>query len=362
MALKSKFFLIIYLTTFISSIKVHGYNTSRLPVLVTKQSIQHLRLVTIDGKFTYYQQQSTGKLLLSTNYSVDPVLQASAGTNYRLISSPTRRKILISMNERFFDFIGFRLPKKIYEIDFGKSTPMQIGEGLFPMIHLEDHWASFYNAQSRILTFKGIINRASKFQVKLVNVVNPYFIPQRVMLSDNKVVYTDVNKEGLQGVITFERSVKKTDVLKKQTSVSTKIELCLSNGKLFIGEFGLGNQDLGSTISYYVVKKDDTLVGPQLIYKSKKNDIGNIKCQAEQDMLYFVQNQRLDSGLNRSEVVSLNLAKKYEIKTLSDLRFASQIVNMDGRLLIPYLEKYYILLGKNNLADDSFVNKKSIKK
>ena len=51
-----------------------------------------------------------------------------------------------------------------------------------------------------------------------------------------------------------------------------------------------------------------------------------------------------------SEKRTLDLRSK-KVKVLSDLKFATDFLNMDGRLIIPHRGKVFVVFGENNLAN-----------
>ena len=312
---------------------------SNLPILSTKQSIDNLRFISKDGKYTYYQRRS-GSLVLSTNYSVKEVVKGQMGTNYTVISSSARKKLLVTQDHDYHYNYRFHGDKNIIALNFGGVLPQKIGSGMSPRLHREDTWASFFNPKKQIIHFKNIKRSLLEFEIKLLNKINPFFIPQVVMLDKRRVLYTDLNPKGIPGVLLYDRQKKEIKPLFKGKNPHEQIELCFHK-KLHMGIFTMDNAKTGSNIREIPLDSLD-FSSDNVIYRSGSDDIGNMICNLEDDRLYFIQNQSDHKGREVFEAVELSLEDK-KIKVLSDLQYASQIIQMDGMPLLPYRGKFYIL-------------------
>ncbi|MCK5882084.1 MAG: hypothetical protein KAG61_00225 [Bacteriovoracaceae bacterium] len=316
----------------------------KLHELATKQTVENLRYISKDGKVTFYQNTS-GTLYYSTNYKVKPILKSTPATQYNLTISAHKKAVLIEKNATQFNFLSIRAPREIYLAKYKKTSATLVGHGLKPRLHLKDSWLSYYNAQKRELHFVGIKNRSSKFTIKLRNQVNPYYIPYVVMLSDNLVLFTDINIKGIKGIIQFNRKSKKLSPLVKSSNPLEKIEICANDQQLFIGIFGQSQSKVGSSISSYKYKSED-ISKRDLIYESSLNDIGNMKC-SHNSKLYFVKRREK----NAVDVAVLDLVSKKH-SFLSDSGVITQITEMDGKILAESMGKYFLVDGDNNLGDD----------
>src|SRR5690606_9366849 len=99
-----------------------------------------------------------------------------------------------------------RLLPKVFKIDFGGATARELGAGIWPMLHQDDTWLSTFDPTKRELQFTNLQTPALTFAIKLYNAANPYFKPQVVMTSGHTILYTDLNKEGVMGILKFELS------------------------------------------------------------------------------------------------------------------------------------------------------------
>ena len=310
---------------------------SKLPMLTTKQSIDNLRFISRDGKYTYYQRRS-GSLVLSTNYSNKEVIKGSKGTVYNIISSPHRKKLLVAVKKDFHSRYRFRSDGNIMILNFGGDTYKKAGVGVYPRLHLKDSWLSFFDSRNQTIFFKKIDNLLLGFEIKLGNRINPYFIPDVVMFDKKRILYTDLNKEGVFGIVLYDRLKNKTKVLYKASSIHHQVNLCFHKD-LFVGVFPM---DLSHGKSFILKLSPDNLVFSKKIYESKKRDMGNMICDRDDNFIYFVQNQGMEKGKDIFEVVRLSL-KNRQIETLSDVKYASQIIQMDGLLLLPWRGDFYVL-------------------
>lgn len=326
----------------------------RLPVLIGKQASNNLRLISNDGKYTYYQR-SSGSLLLSTNYKVAEVLKGNAGSQFEMISSPARKKIIVSANDNFHRYFSLRQELTLYTLNFGDTNPTLLGKGLSPKLHRQDSWASFYSPSKQALIFTNLQSSLLKFTVTLANKISPYFTPEAVMVDEDRILYTDLNSEGIPGVIDFRRGTGRLSPFLKVASPLQKLELCVNDQSLFIGQFGLARSGLGSSITRYPLKNLIPQEG-KTIYQSERDDIGHMVCDFSQEKIYFVQNKTQKGDKEFFEVIALSLADN-EQQTLTSMQFPSQIINMDGTLLLPMNGKIFILEGNNELVRDSLPKK-----
>ncbi|RLA64697.1 MAG: hypothetical protein DRQ88_07135 [Epsilonproteobacteria bacterium] len=331
---------------------------SLLPLLFTKQPIRNVRFLSHDGVLTYFQN-SSGELLLSTNYQASEVLKGIPGSNFLMISSKARKYILLTIDEHYHNFYGIREPLNIYKLRFGKSIPEKIGLGQSPRLHLNDTWATFYNFQKKQVSFQNLIIKALKFTITINNEINPFFNPHVAMINKEIILFTDLNEKGFPGILLFNRGENKSKAIYKGSSVNEKVEFCLQNEHLIVGIFGLENSKKGSEIFRYPIK-GLTFDKRNVLYKSNKNDLGNMVCNFAKDSIYFVKN--LSENLkSKYEAVKFNLSSK-KIKIISDVGYANQIVPMDDKLLLPFRGKVYVLEGRSNYTSDGLGEKEKPKK
>ncbi len=318
-----------------------------LPELLTKQSVSNIRLLTKDGKFTYYQKRS-GSLLFATNYKVQEILKSEIGTEYTIYSTSSRKKMVILQNPNFHNFYSLRAKEKIFLLNYGESSPSEIGLGISPVLHLNDSWISFFDPYTKVISFENTTNSSLKFSIKLNNRLNPYFVPQVVMSDDNTVYYTDLSEVGIYGVLEFKRNLSKSEIIYKAKSPMMKIELCINQGSLIAGEFGFHFSPIGSSVSRSLLPMKDFSKRENL-YSSQLNDLGHLVCDFDKDNIALIQN----TGTMNSpsfDIVNLNTNTK-KITPLSEMKTISNIINMDGTLLTQEKGKYYIVKGETDFKN-----------
>lgn len=324
-----------------------------LPKLLTKQSLSNIRFLSNDGRYTYFQRRS-GSLLLSTNYKVFDVIKGDPDDQYTIVGSKSRKYLLVEQTKNFNSYYGLRSDHNIYKVEFGKEAASELGHGQSPKLYLNDSWASWFEPEKRAIQFKSLDNQGLHFQILIGNTLNPYFIPQVVMPENDKVFFTDINNQGIMGVIEYNRKNGKMSPFFKAKSNNEKIEICYHNQELFIASVGLNSALQGSALYRFKINATDkSKYVKQSIYQSSQNDIGHFICDYKDNTVYFVKNLTDSKNLKEKyEVAQLNTTNA-QVEILSQVNFASSLIDMDGLLLLPYRGEYYILEGNTKLITDS---------
>ncbi|MBI2519675.1 MAG: hypothetical protein HYV97_04640 [Bdellovibrio sp.] len=349
MRLRHRLQICIFLMVIFVDTSVHGALTKLKPI-ITKQDITNLRFLSYDGRFSLYQRRS-GSLLYSTNYKVTEIVKSTPGTHFTIIGSNTRKKLLIEERIDYFRSLSLRQANNIYVINYDGTGVRLFGKGQSPQLHLNDSWLSFYDPSIKELQFINITNDTLQFSIKINNPFNPYFIPQTIMLSESKVLLTDLNNAGHTALLEFDRKDKRFTTLQKISSHESKIEICNSDMSIFVSHIGINNSTNHSMVTQYPFHPFSIDNG-KIVYESRNNEIGNMVCDFSPDKIYLVQVTPTSTASFSSEVVSINLTSK-KVTTLSDLNNVTQILNLDGRLVTPFQGKFYMLEGTNNVFDDT---------
>lgn len=339
MASKNNLLMILFL--FMILAKPSAQAKIILPELLAKQAVGNIRFLSQDGKFTYYQKRS-GNLLFSSNYKVIDMLQGPIGTQYTLHGTAARKKIVVMQNQNFNNFYSFRINEKIYLLDFGGSVLKEVGKGSSPALHLNDSWLSYYNYYTKTITFENTTNSALKLTIKLNNRINPYFTPQVLMSDDNTIYYTDLSESGAVGILQYQRTTGKAELIFKATSPMVKAEICLQNNYLVMGLFGINFSKFGTSISRSLLPLKD-FSKRETIYTSTVNDIGQMICDFDQENITFIKNYGTNE-IASTDLVDLNANTK-ALKPLSEIKTITSVINMDGTLLALDKGKYYIVKG-----------------
>jgi hypothetical protein len=344
MALKNKIFYHIIWLILASSLSFEVKAKIILPELLTKQSVSNIRFLSQDGKFTYYQKRS-GSLLYSTNYKVQEVIKGELGAEYNLIATPYRLKIAVSQNNNFQNFISMRAKQNIYLITYGETSYRKVGLGIYPKLHVKDLWISYFDAYEKTLFFENTVNSVLKFSIKLNNKINPYFIPQVVMSDEDTVYYTDLNENGTPGLIKYKRSTNKTDVLYKANHPSVKFEICQLDSQLIFATFGIRSSTDGAVMSKLPLTSED-FSKREVFYQSEHNDLGHLICNLDNSQVYFIKNYG-NKTAPVYEAASVEVGTK-NITMLTELKYVTNIINMDGNLLTQDKGKYFIVKGQTD--------------
>lgn len=335
----------------------NGDAKTQLPELLAKQSTSNLRLITQDGKITYYQKRS-GSLFLSTNYKVSELIKGSSDSHYTLQAGDFQRKIVITQNENFHNYFSLRSPGNIYLADYGTLKVYKVGLGISPKLHLMDSWLSYFNPSERLITFEHTTNSALKFSIRINNQINPYFIPEVVMADENVVYYTDLGENGAPGIVEYKRNVSKGEVIYKASTPMEKIEICFDHSTLFFAELGTNSSSVGSSFSQITFPFKD-FKQRSVFYTSSLNDLGHMICSYLEDSLYFIKNTGT-AAQALYDIAEFNYAAK-KLNILTDMKNSTSLINMDGTLLTYDHGAYYIIKGKTDFKTTDSLKTKIIK-
>ncbi len=323
---------------------------TKLKPIITKQDITNLRFISNDGRFSIYQRRS-GSLLYSTNYKITEILKGSPGTQFTVMGTMDRKKLIIEERADYFRSFSLRQVSNIYVMNYEGTGLKLFGKGMAARLHLNDTWISFYDPAAKEIQFANIANDTLRFFIKINNPFNAYFIPETIMLNESKVLLTDLNEMGHAALLEFDRKDKKFTPLQKVDSSESKIELCLSQTSIFVALIGINSSTNHSMIVQYP-HEHFAIDNGKIVFESRNNEIGNMICDFSPEKIYLVQMSESSKFSFSSEIISVDLASK-KTNTISDLSNATQILNLDGRLVTPYQGKFYMLEGTNNVFDDS---------
>jgi len=341
-----KFYPLLLLVFFFNA---YSITKVKLPEMATKQEVNNLRFISNDGAVTYYQR-TNGFLNFSTNYEVSTLLKGKKNSQYLVSVSPHKKKIIVTRDEDFYLTHSLRKDIDIYVGPYNSKGLEFIDKGISPKLHLDDSLLSYYLPQIKTLKFKNLELQGFDFKISISENSPPYFTPDVVVLNKDEIIYTDQNQKGETGVILLNKGTKKTQVLLKTEGPFENIELCLHPEKksLLIGRFST----FGSEI-YQSAASDLSKLGS--IYSSREMDFGHLDC-SEKDQLYFIKSVEGDTDL-----FSYKLSSK-TLKQLTHINRVTNYINMDGKLIIPFRGKYYLVKGENNIPFVDLLDKKNSKK
>jgi hypothetical protein len=326
-------------------------NKSKLPILKTKQSLNNIRFISSDGKFTYYQRQS-GDMILSKNYKNYTIFENEDNTEYFIHSSDSKKKLIIEVDSSFHTINSYIKENKLYLIDYGMDRSQEIGSGTHPKLQLKDQYYSLYSPRLKELNYFQINNNKKVYSIKLSNKLNPFYIPQTDMLTMHDIVYTDINKSGQNAILSHSITDKKTQTIYKSPLSGGKVEYCVLNNKLYVGEFSFGDIQNSSKIIEVPLYNNPEYKNYKVLYQSQQSDIGNMKC--DENKIYFIKTLTYNKEINlkTTEIASYDI-KTNKTEILSDLKYVTQIIKIDDMIVSPFRGNYYIIKGNANLTKDA---------
>jgi hypothetical protein len=328
--------------------------SAELPEIQTKQALNNLRYLSHDGKFTYFQQN--GKLYLSTNYASSIIHSASKTSSFLIFGTDARKKIIIEEDNNFHRNYSSIKIKSIFAAGFGKNEVTPIAKGSFISLNLKDSWINYFNPFEKVIYAKPIMGNNKPIKIKLKNSVNPFFEPSSLMITRDTIIFNDINDTGVMGIFMYSNIEKKFTPLYKGKFPGTNLKFCKVDDSLIIGEFSLDGVSHGSSIYKVPLYSNKGFSSLSQIYTSELDDIGNLVCSKTN--LYFIKtiNQNKTLNTKTTEVAKIDL-KTNKTTILTDLRYVTNIVNMDGTILIPFRDKYLVAEGKSRLNDDKLIKK-----
>lgn len=348
-------------------LEVFGLGSSyskELPLLATKQLVSKIVFISEAGDFSYYIK-GTNTLMFASKYSVKEVISGPSDSHFTIVSSGDLKKLIIDLDP--FYLYGSEIRSHfLYSIDYGGTVLKPIGKGMYPKLHLNDTFISYYLPSERTIKFQSLVydQNYNRFTIKLHNPISPYFIPEVVMYNENNILYTDRNSDGKEAIFLLQRNKGSVNVMMKSPKQFQRVELCLSEGEdLIIGLFSMLEKGGESEIYSLNLKKSKDFSQIKKLYSSGQSDLGKIICTIKGPNLYFIKNMSSSNSLTfvKSELASINKKTK-EIAIISELGSVTQILNISNRILIPIQGQIYVALGNNELANDSLVDEKMIQK
>jgi hypothetical protein len=320
-----------------------------LPKFLTKHSTQSIRFITLDGRFAYLQKRQGVLGMISSFRSVD-FLSVEAQSDFIVKDSRFKQRLAIEIIPNSQKEMNLTKNHKILVIDWGKTQTRDIGFGRNSKLHLSDEWITYYDPTAKVISIQNILTQKT-FQIKLSAKISPFFMPEVEMVSSDTIIYTDVNDKGYIALIQYNLITQVSTVLYKSSQNGTRIELCQDKGYVGIGEFPYDDIARTSKILQIKLSGSTNLAGYSTIYSSTDSDLGNMVCS--ENAIYFIKTMTHVKKLNskQTEAVKLDL-KTTQVQTVTDMGTVTQLISMDGRILIPFRGDFYVLEGTANLTDD----------
>lgn len=320
-----------------------------LPKFLTKHSLESIRFITLDGRYAYLQKRQGVLGMISSFRSVD-FISDQANSDFLVKDSRFKQRLAVEIIPNHHKEINLIKNHKIVVVDWGKTQTREIGLGRSSKLHLGDEWISYYDPIQKFISLHNILTQKI-YQIKLSPKISPYFFPEVEMISADTIIYTDVNDKGYIALVQYNLVTQKSNVIYKSNQNGTRIELCQDKGYVAIGEFPYDDIARTSKILQIQLSGTTNLAGYTTIYSSTDSDLGNMLCT--DNSIYFIKTMTHEKKINlkQTEAVKLDL-KTTQVATVTDLGTVTQLISMDGRILIPFRGEYYVLEGTANLTDD----------
>ena len=321
-----------------------------LPRFATKLSMENIRFISKDGKVTYSQKRS-GALSMIGDFKSKDIIDAPAGTNYIVTNSQARKKVIIEIERAWHQEIDLTKLHEIWVANLGDAAVNSVGKGRVPRLHLNDEWLTYYDPKEHAIHVQFLLVAKRHYVIRLNQKHNPFFMPEVLMLNQETVMYTDINNKGHAALLSYNLVENKVTVVAKAEKSGTRMELCTRDKYAALGEFSYPDSRRGSSIRIMAWKVVAGLGGFSQVYKTVDNDIGQMVCG--DGKVWFVKTITEDPILNNrvTEAASLDVLKG-RVEVMSSLERVSNIINMDGRILLPFREETFVLSGDPGSAQD----------
>lgn len=335
-----------WISLFLLFISAHA---AELPRFLTKHSPETLRFISMDGRYAYVQKRPGVLGMVSSFRSLD-FISESAQNDFLVKASRFKQRLVIESIPNAHDEFNLIKNHRILVVDYGNTITREVGTGRGAKLHLKDEWVSYYNGYEKTLHIQNLVTQ-KKYDIRLSKKANPFFMPEVEMVNSSVVAYTDVNENGYSALISYDLTTQKSTIIYRSPQNATRLEMCSHENYVAVGEFPYEGVSRGSKILKIAGEGGMRSANYTTLYSSVEQDLGNMVCLA--DYIYFVKTMSQDKLLNFkvTEAVRLDL-KTQNIEIKSELKHVAQLVEMDGRVLIPLRGEFFVLEGKFNLGED----------
>lgn len=318
--------------------------------LLTKHSVDAIRYIDGDGRVAYVRKRP-GVLGIVSSFRSEEFVSETPQSDFLVTATSMKKKVIVEIIKNQHTVFNIMRSNKLMAFNWGEIKGKEVGSGMAARLHMADEWLSFYQPEKSSLMVKNLITEKA-YELKLAPKANPFFIPEITMVASDLIVYTDINDQGLAAVISYNLLTKKSEVLYKSSQTATRMELCQQENFLAMGEFPYEGVNRGSKIMTIPILSTFNLGGFTTLYESKEQDVGNMICL--DDGIYFIKtlNQNPDLGLKTTDAVKVNI-KTGALIQKTNLGTANQLINMDGRVLLPHRGTFYVLEGEYNLSSET---------
>lgn len=323
----------------------------KLPELMTKQSMSNIRYLSKAGKVTYYQN-SSGELKFSTNYQVQLIKTGTEQTQFLINASEDESFIGVEEISNPHRPLPGLKGNKLYIGKFQGKKLENVGTGTNLQFQNDNRFITYFDPELRKIHVKKISDLNSEKIIQIFNQTDPIFVPESFLVTEDSLVFTDINSKGQSAVLIYSLAEKKFETVYKTQNPNEKLELCYIGEVLIIGEFPKTTETANSRIMRLKIFNNPNFEKIELLYSSNISDIGNMVC--EKDKLFFIKTTSFNKKLNMrdSEIAQIDLKSK-KLSILSELGDVTQLTKLSNYVLAPYKGEYLIVSGQKSILDDS---------
>jgi hypothetical protein len=331
-----RFITLFFLTTF----SVHAY---QIVPFIPKDKSSNLLYQTADDQVRYLLQNQNTLSLVEVAKSTQIHKSQSEIAHMEVIATKTKKHILVQEDNQPFSYFNPKKNKKIYWSTFKGTTLNLLGEGSMPKLHLDDQWASFFDAEKKAIQFESLeLLGKQSYKINLNNKFSSYFIPEVSFIDYDQVLYTDINEKGEEALITYNLKNKAFSFIHKVVGPGKKISFCLQEKEIIIAEYDLGSTPQLSLFS--ITYRGERNFSDKKTYLTDNNKyLPRILCSPKDKSVFLlkysapIEKQRFGS---QSILVNISIPKVNTMEIPFD-RFFSQMYLMDDRILLQSSGRIY---------------------
>lgn len=324
------------------------------PKFLTKHAIESVRFMSKDGRYAYVTKKAGVLGMVSSFRSVDFISEPNT-SDFTVQGSRFQKRLVIEVIPNLHNELNVIKPHKIFVVDFGNTQSREVGKGINAKLHVLDEWLTYYQPMERTIQVRNLLTDRS-YAVKLSPKLNPFFVPEVEMVSGESIIYTETSDKGHVSLVNYSLSTQRSTVIYRSPHTGTHLSLCQDKGHLTFGEFPYDDIARESTIMTVKVTSGTNLAGFSTIYNSNDGDIGNLVCT--ENSVYFIKSLVTVKAMNHktTELARLDL-KTSRVEALTELGSVTQVINMDGRIMVPFRGDFHVIEGDHNLSDDKLKEK-----
>jgi len=310
---------------------------------IPKDKSSNLIYQTADDQIRYLLQNQNTLSLVEIAKSTQIHKSNSDIAQIEVIATKTKKHILVQEDDQPFSYFNPKKNKKIYWGKFQGNTLNLLGEGSMPKLHLDDQWASFFDAEKKSIQFESLeLLGKQSYKINLNNKYSSYFLPEVSFIDYDQVLYTDINEKGEEALITYNLKNKSFSFIHKVVGPGKKISFCLQEKEIIIAEFDLTSSPQLSLFS--ISYRGDKNFSDKKNYLTDYNKyLPRILCSPKDKSVFLLkysaslEKQRFGS---QSILVNISIPKVNTLEIPFD-RFFSQLYLMDDRILLQSSGKIY---------------------